>query len=316
MIRAIDLTKSYGRHRAVNSINFEIAKGEIIGFLGPNGAGKSTTMNMITGYVAPSEGRILVDGEDILENPEGVRSKIGYLPEQPPLYMDMTVTEYLNFVGRLKRVERSRLKNDMDRITDLVKIGDVRGRLIRNLSKGYKQRVGLAQALLGNPQLLILDEPTVGLDPKQIIEIRNLIQSLSEDHTIVLSSHILPEISAVCDRVLIINKGEIAASDTPENLARNMAGMHQLHMRIKGEEAAVRGALEGLSSLKELTLHPSREAGAWDAVIRAGADEDIREEVFYALSRRECPILQMRPMSVSLEEIFLNLTTIEGGSQG
>lgn len=312
MIKAIDLTKRYGKHLAVNKINFEIAKGEIIGFLGPNGAGKSTTMNMITGYIAPSDGQILIDGDDILEDPEKTRRKIGYLPELPPLYMDMTVSEYLNFAGRLKLVNKHQMKQDMEKICDLVKIGDVRKRLIRNLSKGYKQRVGLAQSLLGNPQLLILDEPTVGLDPKQIIEIRNLIKSLSDDHTIVLSSHILPEISAVCDRVLIISKGNIVASDTPENLAQNLAGMHQLHMRIKGDEEKVRTALTEIQTLKEIAINPSREEGALNVVIEAGQNEDIREEVFYALSRNKCPILQMRPMDVSLEEIFLNLTTVEG----
>jgi ABC-2 type transport system ATP-binding protein len=312
LIKAIDLTKRYGRHCAVNKINFEIAKGEIIGFLGPNGAGKSTTMNMITGYIAPTDGQILIDGEDILDDPENTRRKIGYLPEQPPLYMEMTVNEYLNFAGKLKQVERIQLKQDMDKICDLIKIGDVRKRLIRNLSKGYKQRVGLAQSLLGNPQLLILDEPTVGLDPKQIIEIRNLIKSLSKDHTIVLSSHILPEISAVCDRVLIINKGDIVASDTAENLAQNLTGMHQLHMRIKGEEELIRKALQEIASLKEITIHDSGESGACNVVVEAEQEEDIREEVFYALSRNKCPILQMRPMDMSLEEIFLNLTTEEG----
>lgn len=311
MIKAIDLTKRYGKHTAVNKINFEIAKGEIIGFLGPNGAGKSTTMNMITGYFAPTEGQILVDGENILNDPENTRSKIGYLPEHPPLYMEMTVDEYLKFAGQLKKISPSALAEDMDRITELVKITDVRKRLIRNLSKGYKQRVGLAQALLGNPQLLILDEPTVGLDPKQIIEIRNLIKDLSEDHTIILSSHILPEISAVCDRVLIISKGNIVASDTPENLAKNLAGMHKLHLQVKGEESSIRESLETLEILCDISMTPSSEEGVMTVVVEAGADSDIREEVFYALAKKKCPILQMRPMDVSLEEIFLNLTTVE-----
>ncbi len=315
MIKAINLTKCYGRHTAVNGINFEIAKGEIIGFLGPNGAGKSTTMNMITGYIAPTDGKILVDGMDILEDPEKTRSRIGYLPEHPPLYLDMTVNEYLNFAAELKKVGRSRMKQDLDRITELVKIGDVRKRLIKNLSKGYRQRVGLAQALLGNPQLLILDEPTVGLDPKQIIEIRNLIRELSDDHTIVLSSHILPEISAVCDRVLIINKGEIVAKDSPENLARELTGMHRLHLRVKGSESDIRSALETRDFLKELRLEASGEAGAFNLVVEANREEDIREEVFYALAERRCPILQMRPLDMSLEEIFLNLTTVEDSSE-
>lgn len=314
MIKAIDLTKRYGKHTAVNGINFEIGKGEIIGFLGPNGAGKSTTMNMITGYIAPTDGKILVDGMDILEEPEETRSRIGYLPEHPPLYMDMTVNEYLAFAGELKKVGRTQMKQDLDRITELVKIGDVRKRLIRNLSKGYRQRVGLAQALLGNPQLLILDEPTVGLDPKQIIEIRNLIRELSDDHTIVLSSHILPEISAVCDRVLIINKGNIVAKDSPENLARELTGMHKLHLRVKGTEDLIRSALEPMDFLKEFRLESSGEEGALNLVVEAAREEDIREEVFYALAEKRCPILQMRPLDMTLEEIFLNLTTIESSS--
>jgi gliding motility-associated transport system ATP-binding protein len=311
LVKAIDLTKRYGKHTAVNKINFEIAKGEIIGFLGPNGAGKTTTMNMITGYFAPTDGQILVDGENILSDPEKTRGKIGYLPEHPPLYMEMTVNEYLKFAGQLKKISPMALSKDMDRITELVKITDVRKRLIKNLSKGYRQRVGLAQALLGNPQLLILDEPTVGLDPKQIIEIRNLIKDLSEDHTIILSSHILPEISAVCDRVLIISKGDIVASDTPENLAQNLAGMHKLHLQIKGEESSIREALETLDILKDISMTPSSEDGVITVVVEAGVDSDIREDVFYALAKKKCPILQMRPMDVSLEEIFLNLTTVE-----
>jgi len=315
LIKAIDLTKRYGKHTAVDGINFKIAKGEIIGFLGPNGAGKSTTMNMITGYTAPTDGKIIVDGDNILDDPEKTRAKIGYLPEHPPLYMDMTVNEYLLFVGQLKKVGKSSLRQDMDRITELVKISDVRKRLIKNLSKGYKQRVGLAQALLGNPQLLILDEPTVGLDPKQIIEIRNLIKDLSSDHTIVLSSHILPEISAVCDRVLIISKGSIVASDTPENLAQNLAGMHKLHLRVRGQEEKIRKALSSIEILKDIAVEPSRESGALNVVVEADSASDIRENVFYALAGERCPILQMRPMDMSLEEIFLNLTTVEGGAK-
>ncbi|MDC7232597.1 MAG: ATP-binding cassette domain-containing protein [Spirochaetales bacterium] len=313
MIKAIDLTKRYGKHTAVNKINFEIAKGEIIGFLGPNGAGKSTTMNMITGYFAPTDGQILVDGENILSDPEKTRGKIGYLPEHPPLYLDMKVDEYLKFAGRLKKMSSEAIAGDLNRICELVKITDVRGRLIKNLSKGYRQRVGLAQALLGNPQLLILDEPTVGLDPKQIIEIRNLIKDLSEDHTIILSSHILPEISAVCDRVLIINKGSIVASDTPENLAQNLAGMHKLHLQIKGSEESIRAALESLDFQNNISMTGSSEDGVMSVVVEAGKETDIREDVFYALAQHKCPILQMRPLDMSLEEIFLNLTTVETG---
>ncbi len=311
MIKAVNLSKGYGRHLAVDKINFEIARGEVLGFLGPNGAGKSTTMNMITGYIAPSAGQIFIDGQDIQDEPEKSRSKIGYLPEQPPLYPDMTVKEYLHFTGELKGCKAPAIKRDMDKICDLIKIGDVRSRLIGNLSKGYKQRVGLAQALMANPPILILDEPTVGLDPKQIMEIRTLIQDLSREHTIVLSSHILPEVSAVCQRVLILHKGRIAASDSPGNLAKELAGLHRLRLKIKGEEEQVRQILEGTGLLNELKLEPSSEEGILDAFVAAKGEQDIRESLFYALAEARCPILQMGPRDVSLEEIFLNVTTVE-----
>ena len=225
MIEVNNLTKQYGQHKAVDNISFKVEKGEILGFLGPNGAGKSTTMNIITGYISATEGTVKVDGFDILEQPGEVKKRIGYLPELPPLYMDMTVEEYLTFVCNIKKVSVHKQKEMLGKVMNAVKITDMRKRLIKNLSKGYKQRVGLAQAMIGEPQVLILDEPTVGLDPKQIIEIRNVIKSLGKDHTIILSSHILSEVSAVCDRVLIINKGKIVAIDTPENLAK---GFHKL----------------------------------------------------------------------------------------
>ncbi len=311
MIKGINLTKRYGKHMAVNAINFTIAKGEIIGFLGPNGAGKSTTMNMITGYIAPSKGQILIDGEDIQEEPERSRGKIGYLPEQPPLYPDMTVKEYLHFAGKLKKCRTPELKRDMEKICDLIGLGDVRPRLIKNLSKGYKQRVGLAQALLGNPPVLILDEPTVGLDPKQIMDIRNLIQTLGKEHTIILSSHILPEVSAVCRRVLIIHRGNIVASDSPENLARDLRGIHSFQLKIKGDKKIIRQALKKEELIEDLRLEPSSEEGVLAAFITAREGQDIRENLFYTLAGARCPILQMRPGSVSLEEIFLNVTMEE-----
>ena len=314
MIRAENLSKHYGRIEAVKNIDFHIKKGEIIGFLGPNGAGKSTTMNMITGYLAPSEGKILIDGIDIVESPEDAKKMIGYLPEQPPLYLDLTVDEYLDFVTEFKRVPKSRRKSDLDTIRGLVKIGDVRKRLIKNLSKGYRQRVGLAQALVGNPPLLILDEPTVGLDPKQIIEIRELIRDLGKEHTVVLSSHILPEISATCHRILIIDKGVIVASDSPENLSGRLSGASgsaRQKLIIKGTAESVRTALKEIPNIGSLNAVKGPEDGLAEAVIAAVDNMDIREDVFRALAAADLPILQMGPMDLSLEEIFLNLTTAE-----
>jgi len=311
MIRAESLSKQFGRIQAVDDINFHIEKGEIIGFLGPNGAGKSTTMNMITGYLAPSSGRVMVDGIDMVESPEEAKKRIGYLPEQPPLYLDLTVDEYLNFITEFKKVPKSRRSADLDAIRQLVKIGDVRSRLIKNLSKGYRQRVGLAQALVGNPPLLILDEPTVGLDPKQIIEIRELIRDLGKEHTVVLSSHILPEISATCRRILIIDKGIIVASDTPENLSRRLSGATRLHLLVKGPVESVRTSLESISDVESLSVSTGPEDGVAEAVLEASGAKDLRESTFRSMADADLPILQMRPMDLSLEDIFLNLTTQE-----
>lgn len=311
MIRAEGLTKHFGRIDAVKGIDFHIEKGEIIGFLGPNGAGKSTTMNMITGYLAPSSGRVLIDGVDMVESPEEAKRRIRYLPEQPPLYLDLTVGEYLNFAAEFKKTPRAGRRADLEGIRELVKIDDVRGRVIKNLSKGYRQRVGLAQALIGNPAILILDEPTAGLDPKQIIEIRELIRELGEEHTVVLSSHILPEISATCRRILIIDKGSIVASDTPENLSRRVSGAARLQLLVRGGADEVRSALEGITDLESLSVDAGTEIDAAEAVAEAAEGSDIREDVFRALAAADLPILQMRPMDLSLEDIFLNLTTRE-----
>ena len=311
MIRAESLSKQFGRIQAVDDINFHIEKGEIIGFLGPNGAGKSTTMNMVTGYLAPSSGRVLVDGIDMLESPEEAKKHIGYLPEQPPLYLDLTVDEYLNFVTEFKKVPKSNRTADLEKIRQLVKIGDVRSRLIKNLSKGYKQRVGLAQALVGNPRILLLDEPTVGLDPKQIIEIRELIRDLGKEHTVVLSSHILPEISATCRRILIIDKGRIVASDTPENLSRRLSGATRLHLLVKGPVETVRTALKSILDVESLNVTAGSEHGVTEAVLEAAEAKDIRESTFRSMAAADLPILQMRPLDLSLEDIFLNLTTQE-----
>lgn len=311
MIRAENLTKRYGQHLAIDHLTFTVNHGEILGFLGPNGAGKSTTMNIITGFLSASEGQVFVGGMDVLEEPEAVKRQIGFLPEQPPLYMDMTVIEYLNFVAEIKKVGKQEFSNDKERILDLAKIGDVRKRLIKNLSKGYKQRVGLAQSLIGNPGLLILDEPTAGLDPKQIIEIRNLIKSLREDHTIVLSSHILPEVSAVCERVLIMDRGKIVASDSPENLSKRLMGTNRLSLRIAGAEAEVLKRLEGIDGVKSITAQKAVEHGSVDVMVEAEKDVDIRVPIFDAMSKAGMPILLMRPMDMSLEDIFLHLTTHE-----
>ena len=311
MIHAENLTKRYGQHLAVDRLNFTIEKGEIIGFLGPNGAGKSTTMNIITGYLSATDGRVLVDGKDVLEHSEEIKSRIGYMPELPPLYLDMTVTDYLNFVGELKKVPKKEHRVNLERIMELVQITDVQKRLIKNLSKGYKQRVGLAQALIGNPEILILDEPTIGLDPKQIIEIRNLIKSLREDHTIVLSSHILPEVSAVCERVLIINKGHIVASDTVENLSKGLVGANRMTLRIVGVGNKIEKALSAIKGIKDLSITTGTEPDSVDVVIEADQDLDLRQDVFFAMSKAQCPIIMLRPMDMTLEDIFLQVTTSE-----
>lgn len=311
MIEIQNVTKRFGQHLAVDNLNFTVNEGEILGFLGPNGAGKSTTMNIITGYISATEGTVTVDGYDILDNPEEVKKRIGYMPELPPLYLDMTVREYLNFVFEIKKVDLKNRKQEMDRILELVRITDVRDRLIKNLSKGYKQRVGLAQALVGNPPVLILDEPTVGLDPKHIIEIRNLIKQLGRKHTIILSSHILPEVSAVCERVVIINKGRIVASDTPENLSKRLGESSKLTLRIAASERQAVKVLKDVAGIKYVEAQGVREPDTVDVWIEAEKDIDVRRPVFNALSRAGYPILQMKSMDLTLEDIFLQVTTQE-----
>ena len=311
MIEVENLTKRYGQHVAVDGLDFTVKKGEILGFLGPNGAGKSTTMNIITGYISATGGTVRVDGHDVLEEPEEVKKRLGYLPESPPLYLDMTVNEYLDFVANIKNVGRDAKKQSMEKIMDLVKIGDVSGRLIKNLSKGYRQRVGLAQALIGNPQVLILDEPTIGLDPKQIIEIRNLIKDLGKEHTIILSSHILPEVTAVCQRVIIIHRGKIVAGDTIENLSKNLTGSHRLSIRVSGPEADILGKLKGLPQIRQADVLGSREPETVDFYVESKGQEDVRRPVFEAMCSAGYPILMMRSVDLTLEDIFLQLTTDE-----
>jgi ABC-2 type transport system ATP-binding protein len=311
LIQVENVTKKYGHRVAVDRLNFTVDRGEILGFLGPNGAGKSTTMNIITGYLSATEGSVKVDGHDILEEPEAVKRQIGYMPELPPLYQDMTVQDYLSFVCDIKGVARQRRRDTMDKAMTLLAIADVRRRLIKNLSKGYKQRVGVAQALIGSPPVLILDEPTIGLDPQQIIETRHLIRELGKEHTIVLSSHILPEVSAVCTRVLIINKGHIVASDTPENLSRGLVGENRLTLRVAGPEQAVLAAVQGVDHVVKVESLGSHEPATVDFLVEAKREHDIRKGIFYAMSRADFPILSMRTMDLSLEDIFLNLTTDE-----
>lgn len=308
MIEVRNLVKKYGSHMAVNHLNFTIEKGKIYGFLGPNGAGKSTTMNMITGYIASTEGEILIDGHNILEEPEEAKKKIGYLPEIPPLYVDMTVSEYLKFVAELKSIPKEKRSGNINEVMSTTKLQSVKDRLIKNLSKGYRQRVGLAQALLGYPEIIILDEPTVGLDPKQIIEIRDLIKSLGNKHTVILSSHILSEVSAVCDHVLIIDKGKLVASDTPENLSKVMAGANSLELTVKGKEEVIRKALDIVENIEELVYHQSMIKDACDFTVKIAGNQDMRENIFFALAEVKCPILKMQSSNMSLEEVFLKLT--------
>ena len=308
MIEVNNLVKRYGDHTAVDHLSFKIEKGKIYGFLGPNGAGKSTTMNMITGYIASTEGTVTIDGHDILDEPEQAKKCIGYLPEMPPLYFDMTVGEYMNFVADLKKIPKNQKKSMVEEVMDMVKITDMKNRLIKNLSKGYRQRVGLAQAILGYPEVIILDEPTVGLDPKQIIEIRDLIKSLKKKHTVILSSHILSEVSAVCDYVLIISHGKLVASDTPENLGKLAEGSNTLNLLIKGEKDRIRTTLGQIDGVKNITVDTAKEEHVWNVTISTKEDTDIREEVFFKMADERCPILEMQSKKVSLEEIFLELT--------
>lgn len=311
MIEVTNLVKRYGDHTAVDHLSFHIEKGKIYGFLGPNGAGKSTTMNMITGYIASTEGKVVIDGHDILEEPEEAKKCIGYLPEQPPLYFDMTVLEYMKFAADLKKIPRKERESMIEDVMDMVKITDMKNRLIKNLSKGYRQRVGLAQAILGYPEVIILDEPTVGLDPKQIIEIRSLIKELKKKHTVILSSHILSEVSAVCDYVLIISHGRLVASDTPDNLSRLAEGSNTLNMLIKGEKELIENGLKEIDKVKETELGSNEEEGVWNVSVSTEEQEDIREEVFLKMAELHCPILEMKSKKVSLEEIFLELTESE-----
>jgi len=310
MIEVKNLTKRYGNKLAVNNISFVVNEGEILGFLGPNGAGKTTTMNIITGYLSSTEGSVKIDGIDILENPNEAKKKIGYLPEHPPLYMDMTVKEYLNFAYELKGVTLKR-EAHIKEICELVKITDVYNRMIKNLSKGYRQRVGLAQALLGNPPVLILDEPTVGLDPRQIIEIRNLIKALGRNHTVILSSHILPEVQAVCEKVVVINKGVIVANDTPYNLSHKVDNSRKLQIRVCGPVDDVFKALKELDGVKTAECIGQKEPDAYDFIIEGREKIDIRKPLFKMIAQKGWYLLGSKSLDMTLEEIFIQLVNNE-----
>ncbi len=309
MIEIKNLVKKYGNKLAVDHISFKVKQGEILGLLGPNGAGKSTTMNILTGYLSATDGEVKIGGYDILENPIEAKKKIGYLPELPPLYMDMTVTEYLNFVYELKKADPKTQKKDLAAIMETVKITDVKDRVISNLSKGYKQRVGLAQAMVGNPEVLILDEPTVGLDPQQIIEIRDVIRKLGKQHTVILSSHILQEVQAVCERIVIINKGKVAAIDTPNNLARTLSNENKFSLRVAGDEREVLDLLKSISGIKYVKSLGRKEKGSMDFIIESEPNVDVRPLIFTALAQANMPILSLQSVDLSLEDIFLEVTT-------
>ncbi|SFY02585.1 ABC transporter ATP-binding protein [Ruminococcus sp. XPD3002] len=320
MIEVRNLTKRYGDKQAVNDISFKVEKGEILGFLGPNGAGKSTTMNMLTGYISSTSGQILINGTDILEDPIKAKSNIGYLPEIPPLYMDMTVDAYLSFMYDLKKCKLPR-KAHLKDVCDLCKITAVRGRIIRNLSKGYRQRVGLAQALINNPPVLILDEPTVGLDPNQIIEIRTLIKKLGKSHTVILSSHILPEIQAVCDRIIIINKGVVAADGTADEIARNITNEHKMTLRIEGsthtaaDKQEIVDAIKSIGGIKYVRADMERERGIYDYDVEADEKTDVRRAINDICRQKGWNILMLQLSNLTLEDIFLKITMGDGVDQ-
>lgn len=305
MIEINNLVKKYGDHVAVDDLSLTVEPGKIYGFLGPNGAGKSTTMNIITGYLGATSGEVKINGHDIFKEPEEAKKCIGYLPEIPPLYVDMTVREYLDFVVELKKLEKSLRKRYVEEAMETTGITDVANRMIRNLSKGYRQRVGFAQAILGYPEIIILDEPTVGLDPKQIIEIRELIRKLGEKHTVILSSHILTEISAVCDHVFIISKGKLVASDATENLVSLMSGAQEIEVTVRTDASE---AQKELASITEVSKVEVKNEDAGELIVYAKKGADVRESVFRALAEKHFAVLEMHTIEKSLEDVFLEIT--------
>ena len=306
MIKIEHLVKNYGAHCAVDDISFEVKSGEIVGLLGPNGAGKSTTMNILTGYLSSTSGKASVAGIDILRDPIGAKKLIGYLPEQPPLYLDMTVEEYLNFNYELKRCRLDRAAH-LQEVCEVVKITDVYHKVIRTLSKGYRQRVGIAQALIGKPKVIIFDEPTIGLDPKQIIEIRNLIRSLGKDHTVILSTHILQEVQAVCDRIVIINKGKIVANEKTENISNVVANNRRFNIKIAGPQKEVLNTLRSMQGVAYAEVLAERDGDAYTYMVESEFGVDIRRRLFYMLAERNWPMIGMEALGMSLEDIFITV---------
>ena len=321
MIEVNNLVKRYGDHKAVDHLSFSIEKGKIYGFLGPNGAGKSTTMNMITGYIASTEGSVVIDGHDILEEPEEAKKCIGYLPEQPPLYMNETPEEYLRFVGEAKGLHGLELKNQIEEVMEQTGIEQMRGRRISALSKGYRQRVGIAQALLGNPQVIVLDEPTVGLDPLQIIEIRDLIRELGRTHTVIFSSHILSEVQTICDQIIMIAHGKLVAFDTPEHLERTLMTPNEITITAEAPEDEVKAALSGVPGITDIDWREG-EQGLVTACIHTGLERihEASRAIFFAFADRRIPLLEMSLKKASLEDVFLELTEAsphdENGAEG
>lgn len=307
MIEVKNLVKKYGNHLAVDHLDFKLESGRVYGFLGPNGAGKSTTMNIMTGYLGATEGQIVIGGHDILREPEEAKRQIGYLPEQPPLYMDMTVREYLEFAAELKKIPRRNRGEAVDEVEKLVKVRGVENRLIKNLSKGYRQRVGLAQAVLGFPNIIILDEPTVGLDPKQIIEIRELIRRLSKNHTVILSSHILAEVREVCDYILIISRGKLVASDTPENLEKMLGESDTVEIETEAPPAAVEETLKNVPGIEQIIIK-ERSEEVTRAQVKEKKGEDVRGRIFKAFAGNNLTLFTLQRLSVSLEDVFMELT--------
>jgi len=315
VIEVQGLTKRYGRTVAVDSLNFSVQKGEILGFLGPNGAGKTTTMRVITGYLPPTEGKVTVAGYDVTEQPLEVKKRVGYLPETPPLYTDMRVDEMLMFAGRIKGVSSSALKSRLDLVAEKAAITDVLKKIVGHLSKGYRQRVGLAAALIHDPEVLVLDEPTAGLDPRQIIEVRRLIQNLAGAHTIILSTHILPEAANTCNRVMIINQGKLVAEDTPENLNARLQGTEMIKLIVEGPEAQIRETLERVDGVSRVNTVPVSD-GRVEVSAEMHAGRDMRRELAHAVVTNGWGLLQLSPAGLSLEEIFLKLTTREDTHEG
>lgn len=308
MIEVKNLTKRYGSNLAIDDLNFTVSDGEIVGFLGPNGAGKTTTMNIMTGYLSPTEGTVVINGKDILDDPIGAKMNIGYLPDVPPLYGNMFVEEYLEFVCDIKKVKKAGRAEHLNHIMETVKISEVKQRILKNLSKGYRQRVGLAQAMIGSPDVIILDEPSSGLDPKQIIEMREVIKELGKKHTVILSSHILSEVSAVCSRIIIINKGKIVASGEPDKLSASLSGNHNILLRVKGGGEDALKIFEECPDISSASIKPPKEEGTADIEVSGKEGMDIREKAFKLMAENGITVLMLKPLDLTLEETFLKIT--------